>query len=312
MRSADRFVRRCAIALALLTALSLAAVAQGEVVQEFGFQIKGAKPDGRYTLVFSSSSFDVTGGVPDTLTEDSIRFPKGAVVRRQFINRKYYCDLKKFVDMLRANHPNAPDFNGLVNQTLRGGRVPPRSTKDLVGVCRFAHIGGGTVVIDARPYVAQAFPGHFEMFWAKPSKGALGTFAIVGSADPSSPVVAQNPTLRNTHPLLKVDLVDDPTPDGVYGYKILLPVGPIAGINISFASVQATTPGMTLTRKTSKCAKKRGGRCVKKRVTKKNLFWLTRPACPPSGQLSFQAFYAYANSPSQTKTIEMHCPKFNP
>ena len=31
---------------------------------------------------------------------------------------------------------------------------------------------------------------------------------------------------------------------------------------------------------------------------------------PASGQLSFQAFYAYANSPSETKTIELSCPKF--
>lgn len=297
-----RPVKRLGIAFTLLVALSLVAVAQAEVVQEFGFEIKDVKTDGRYTLVFKSSSFDSSGGVPDALTQDYIRFPKGAVVRRQFVKSKYYCDLEKLVEMLRTKHPNAPHFNYLLNQTLRGKRVPPKSSNDLVGTCRFAHVGGGTVTVDARPFIDQTFPGLFEMFWAKPSKGAVGTFAIVGSADDRDPFVAGNQTIRTTYPLLHVDLVNDPTPDGVYGYKIFLPVPPIAGINLSFPKIQATTAGMTLTKKSGKCARKRGPKC--------NLFWLTRPTCPPSGVLTFQAFYTYANSPSQTKTIQIHCPRF--
>jgi hypothetical protein len=302
--------RRLILPALFLAALCLVAVARAEVVQEFGFEIKDVKTDGRYTLVFKSSSFDSSGGIPDALTQDYIRFPKGAVVRRQFVKPKYYCDLKKFVDMLRTAHPDAPHFNDLINQTLRGKRVPPRNSRDLVATCRFAHVGGGTVTVDARPFIDQTFPGLFEMFWAKPRSGAVGTFAIVGSADDRDPFVAGNATLRATYPLLNVDLVDDPTPDGVYGYKIFLPVSPIAGLNLSFPRVQATTTGMTLTQKSVKCAKKKGRRCVKKKATKTNLFWLTRPVCPPSGLLTFQAFYDYANSPSQTKTIELHCPNF--
>ena len=248
--------------------------------------------------------------MPEPLTSNYIRLPKGALLRRQFINQRYYCDLKKFVDTLRTTHPNAPHFNDLVNQTLRGKRVPPRSAKDLVAVCRFAHVGGGTALIDARPYVEQPIPAHFEMFWAKPQKGTAGTFAVVGSADESSPVVQSNPTIRNTHPILNVDFIDDPTPDGLYDYKISLPVGPIAGINVSFAEVRAVTEGLTLTKRKTRCARKKGGRCVKRTVKKTNLFWFTRPACPANGLLSFQAFYAYANRPPQTKTVTLACPKF--
>lgn len=312
MRSRAHFGRSLAVALALLGALTLAAVARAEVVQEFSFQIKDVKLDGRYTLVFRSNSFDSTGGVPDALTEDYIRFPKRATVRRQFVKSRYYCDLKKLVDGLRYSHPTAPHFMDLLNQTIRGRRTPPRNARNLTAVCRFAHIGGGTVTVDARPFVDEPFPGRFEMFWAKPRRGAVATFAIVGSADERNPIVAGNPTLRNTYPLLNVDLVNDPTPDGVYGYKIFLPVGPIAGINISFPEVQANTWGLTLTRKSSRCVRRNAGRCVKKRIAKKNLFWLTRPTCPPSGLLSFEAFYTYAHSPSQTKKVEMRCPKFNP
>jgi hypothetical protein len=302
--------RRLLGAIALTAALGAVAVAEGAVVQEFGFQLKDVKPDGRYTVVFDSRSYESGGGVPDPLTANYIRLPRGAVLRRQFINRRYYCDLKKLVDMLRTDHPNAPHFNDLVNQTLRGKPVPPKRTKDVVAVCRFAHVGGGTALIDARPYVQQPIPAHFEMFWAKPGKGAAGTFAIVGSADESDPVVAQNPTIRDTHPLLNVDFVDDPTPDGLYEYKISLPVGPIAGINVSFAEVHAVTRGLTLTSRKTKCLEKKRGKCTKKTLKKTNLFWFTRPTCPPSGKLSFQASYAYATRPTETKTIAIPCPKF--
>jgi hypothetical protein len=303
-------VRRLAASIALLAGLIAVAAAQADVVQEFGFQFKDVKPDGRFTVVFSSRSYESSGGVPEPLTANYVRLPKGALLRKQFVNPRYYCDLKKFVDTLRSTHPNAPHFNDLVNQTLRGKRVPPRSSKDLVAVCRFAHVGGGTALIDARPYVEAPIPAHFEMFWAKPPKGVAGTFAVVGSADESSPVVQSNPTIRNTHPILNVDFVDDPTPDGLYEYKFSLPVGPIAGITVSFAEVRAVTEGLTLVKKKSRCARKKGGRCLKRHVKKTNLFWFTRPACPPSGLLSFQAFYAYANRPSQTKTVTLACPKF--
>jgi hypothetical protein len=309
-------------AVALLAALGAAAVAQGAVVQEFGFQVKDVKADGRYTVIFDSRSYDSNGGVPDPLTANYIRLPKGAIVRRQFIDRKYYCDLKKLVDTLRTDHPNAPHFNDLLNHTLRppskgptkgptkGRPVPPKSTRDLVAVCRFAHVGGGTALIDARPYVEQPIPAHFEMFWAKPAKGVAGTFAVVGSADESSPVVQQNTTIRDTHPILNVDFVNDPTPDGLYQYKISLPVGPIAGINVSFAEVHAVTRGLTLTTKKTKCVKRNRGRCAKRRVKKSNLFLFTRPTCPASGQLNFQASYLYASRPAETKTISIPCPKF--
>jgi hypothetical protein len=302
--------RTLVAALALPVTLGAVAVAHGAIVQEFGFQLKDVKPDGRYTVLFDSRSYDSSGGVPDPLTANYIRLPRGAAVRKQFIKPRYYCDLKKLVDMLRTDHPNAPHFNDLINQTLRGKQVPPKGTKNVVAVCRFAHVGGGTALIDARPYVDLPIPAHFEMFWARPGKGVAGTFAVVGSADESNPVVAQNPTIRDTHPLLNVDFVDDPTPDGLYEYKISLPVGPIAGINVSFAEVHAVTRGLTLTTKKTKCLKRKRGKCAKRTVKKRNLFLFTRPACPPSGQLSFQASYEYASRPPETKTISIPCPKF--
>jgi hypothetical protein len=304
-------VRKFVVAFVGLAVLGAVAVAQATVVQEFTFRLKDVKADGRFTVVFKSRSYEPSGGIPDPLTQNYIRLPKGAVLRKQFLKDKYYCDLKKLVDKIRMEHPNAPHFNDLVKRTIRGERVPPKNAKNLIATCRFAHIGGGTVLVDARPFAADPIPAHFEMFWTKPSKGAVGSFSVVGSADDEAPVVAQNPTIRDTHPVVTINFVDDPTPDGVYQYRIELPTGPIAGINVSFAEVQATTQGLTLTKKSTKCLKRKRGKCVRKKVKKTNLFWFTEPTCPESGQLTFSAFYTYANSPPETKTISIPCPKFS-
>ena len=100
-------LKKVVAAAALLAVLCVAAVAHGDVVQNFNFSIKDVKSGGRFTVVFNSQSYDPTGGVPDPLTQNYIRLPKGAVLRKQFLNKKYYCDLKKLVDQLRMNHPNA-------------------------------------------------------------------------------------------------------------------------------------------------------------------------------------------------------------
>jgi hypothetical protein len=303
-------LKKLIASVAMLASLCAVAIAQGEVVQDFSFQVKDIKSGGRFTVQFNSRSYDPSGGVPDPLTSNYVRLPKGAVLRKQFLNKKYYCDLKKLVDQLRMDHPNAPGFNDLVRKTVAGKRVPPKNAKSLIASCRYAHIGGGTVLVDARPYAADPIPAHFEMFWTKPSKGAVGSFAAVGSADESAPVVQQNDTIRNTHPIVTIDFVNDPTPDGLYGYKIVLPVGPINGINVSFAEVHATTEGLYLSKNTSKCLKRKKGKCVKKKSKKANLFWFTTPTCPASGQINFQASYTYAHTPAQQRTITIPCPKF--
>ena len=74
--------------------------------------------------------------------------------------------------------------------------------------------------------------------------------------------------------------------------------------------MHVTTTGLSLTKKRTTCLKRKRGKCVKKKVKKTSLFWFTQPKCPASGQLSFQAFYGYATSPDETKTISIPCPKF--
>ena len=298
-------MKRTAAALAVLVSLSAVAVAQGVVVQEFSFQVKDIKKWGAYTVVFSSRSYDPSGGIPAELDQNYLRLPKGATVPKVFRKKKYYCQAKRLVDKVRLEKGSGR-FTPYLNKLLKGKKKQPRNSKNFVRTCRFARIGTGRVLVDARPFEERPIPADLQMFWTKPARGAVAAFAIVGIPDETYPVVRDNPTVRETVPTINANFYSEPTPDGLYDYKLVLPTGPINGIRISVAEVNVTTTGIT--HKKRVCKKKRRGRCVKRRT--KRTFWFTEPSCPPSGQLSFEAFYGYKTEPDQLKTITIPCPDF--
>jgi hypothetical protein len=302
-------MRKAALAAGMLVSLAVVAVAQGVVVQDFSFQIKDVKSGGRFTVVFDSHSYDPSGGIPVPLNENYIRIPKGAGVRKDFKKDKFYCQAKKLVDQVRMDKGSGR-FTPYLDKLLKGKPTAPKNGKSLIKTCRYAQIGTGRVLVDARPYADDPIPADLRMFWTKPDKGAAATFAIVGIPDETAPIVANNPTIRETVPVINASFFNDPTPDGLYGYKLVLPTGPINGIQISVAEVHVTTRGLFLTKKKVSCKKRKRGKCVKKKVKKTSLFWFTQPPCPASGQFNFQAFYGYANDPDETKTISIPCPKF--
>jgi hypothetical protein len=299
-------VKRIVAALAVLVSLgALAGVAQGVVVQEFSFQVKDIKTWGGYTVVFSSRSYDPSGGIPAELDQNYLRLPKGATVPRVFRKKKYYCEAKKLVDKVRLEKGSGR-FTPYLEKLLKGRKKQPRSAKNLVDVCRFARIGKGRVLVDARPFEERPIPADLQMFWTKPAPGAVAAFAIVGIPDETYPVVRENPTVRETVPTINANFYSEPTADGLYDYKLVLPTGPINGIRISVAEVNVTTTGIT--HKKAVCKKRRRGKCVRKRT--KRTFWFTEPPCPPSGQLSFEAFYGYKTEPDQLKSVSIPCPDF--
>jgi hypothetical protein len=302
-------LKKVALAFGMLVSLGAVAVAQGVVVQDFNFQIKDVKSGGRFTVVFDSHSYDPSGGIPVPLNENYIRIPKGAAVRKQFKQAKYYCQAKKLVDRVRMDKGNGR-FTPYLDNLLKGKPTPPKNAKSMIKTCRYAQIGTGRVLVDARPYAEDPIPADLRMFWTKPDPGAAATFSIVGIPDERAPIVANNPTIRETVPVINASFFSDPTPDGLYDYKLVLPTGPINGIQISVAEVHVTTKGLFLTKKKVTCKKRKHGRCVKKKVKKTSLFWFTQPPCPASGQFSFQAFYGYATDPDEAKTISIPCPKF--
>ena len=54
--------------------------------------------------------------------------------------------------------------------------------------------------------------------------------------------------IAGLHAAVMANFLNDPTQDGRYGYKVLLPTGRINGLNISIAEASGTVPGITIPR----------------------------------------------------------------
>jgi hypothetical protein len=313
-------LKRILLAAAALAVLVPISLAQAEPVQEFSFQLTNVKPDGRYTVVFTSRTYDTTGGIPPILRENFLRLPTGAKIAGTFRKKKYYCDGKVLLDALQQNpRPGVKFYKRVENldpliKTLKASNLASdRKVLRNVQTCKRVQIGRGTVQVDARPFIDELIPAKIYLYFGKGSQpGAVASFWIIGVPDENAPIVANTPVVRDTHVAIAANFFNDPTPDGKYGYKLVLPTGAIQGINISVAEVNVATKGLNFVKKKTKCAKRRHGRCVKKKVVKRtNIFWFTRPTCPSSGQLSFLAFYGYDDpQPDITRTAELPCPKF--
>ena len=293
-------MKRIVAAIAVLASLGAVAVAQAVVVQEFSFQIKDIKKWGAYTVVFSSRSYDPSGGIPDELDQNYLRLPKGAKVNKVFKNKRFYCEAKKLVDKVRMDKGSGR-FTPYLEKLLKGKKTHPQERQEPdrgvpVRAHRHGARAGGRTPVRGAPD-----PGRPADVLDEAGTRARSPRSR-SSAFPTRrfPVVKENPTVRETVPTINVNFYSEPTPDGLYDYKLVLPTGPINGIRISVAEVNVTTTGLTYTKKT--CTKKRRGKCVKTQDVKRT-FWFTEPPCPPSGQLSFEAFYGYKNEPDQLKKI---------
>jgi hypothetical protein len=316
MRGVRRKILLVSAALAAL--LVVIAVAHASPVEQFSFQLSDVKPDGSYTLLFRSRLFDTTGGVPPALTANYNRLPHGATLRREFLNRRWFCDGPALRDALNT-HPSLTPFTKRIANlrpfirelSKSHSRADRRALANAI-VCDRARIGGGTAEIDARaslPQITDLIPSKFVMFFSRPTvKGAIAGFTVIGAADESSPIAKREPIIPTVHTALTANFFNDPTPDGVYGYKLVFPTGRINGLNVSVAQIDATVKGLTIKKGT--CLRTgRHHRCLKRQ--KKTIFWFNTPKCPPSGKVSILAFYGFAPpTPSDTKTIELSCPRF--
>lgn len=312
------------VAVTALSVLGVASPALAEPVNQFSFQITGLKPDGRFTLIFQARTFDTTGAVPPELLSNYLRVPAGATLRKEFLNKRFYCNGRQLRDAI-DNHlegsgtpfaDRVADLPGFI-KTLRKSKTK-RDKRDLANalICQRATIGTGTAQIDARatiPALDQLVPSKFTLFFSKPTvPGAVAGFTVVGAADVASdaPIVKKYPIVGAVHVALTANFFNDPTPDGLYGYKLVLPDSNVNGLKVSIAELRVVNTGLTL--KKGECLKTgKGGRCVKKQ--KKTLFWFNTPPCPASGKLSFLSFFEYvAPQPPITQTVELACPKFLP
>jgi hypothetical protein len=297
-------------------ALLVPAAAFAYPVQEFSFQVKDIKPGGRFTVIYTSRTYDSSGGIPPVVRENYVRLPLGAVVRKEFLKKKYYCDAGKLIKDLQAAPEQNVQFARRVDKlaaTIK--RIRPRLDQKALRnaeTCSRSRLGEGTAQLDARPSFDELIPSVFYVFLGKGTQpGAVASMQIIGMPDENSGVVKRLPiTVQQTRVPLVVSFSNEPT-DGKYGYKADLPTGRIAGVNVSLAAVRAVFRGITLKKKKVTCIKRNSGHCVRKRVKKTNVFWVTTPRCPASGKVSFLGFYGYDDPiPDITKTVELSCPSF--
>jgi hypothetical protein len=312
-----RAARTAALALALVVAalVSAASVALAEPVQEVNVQLANIKPDGRYTVVFSANSYDTSGAPPPLVTKNTVRLPAGISIKPQFLSKQYQCKVEDVRDALLVSEPfsfkrRLDNLPATLKRTRK--KLTPKIAKG-VEKCIPAEIGKGSVLADTR---AAGFtddaPAHLFLYMAKPTApGAKTAFGVLVVLDENSNFIKNNPFLKSLRLIYTVNIFDDPTPDGLYGYRLDLPAPGTSGVRVSLAELTVRTPGITAVKSTAKCLlKNKKRKCVKRKVTKTSTFWVEKPTCPASGQLSFEAFYQYETGAATTKTVQIPCPRF--
>ena len=84
-------------------------------------------------------------------------------------------------------------------------------------------------------------------------------------------------------PIFTLNVFNDPTPDGLYGYRLKLLTERTSGFRFSVAELRAESKGIV--GPGSKGAK---------------TFWATPPTCPASGQVPFKAEFKYVGGQAQS------------
>lgn len=289
---------------ALLVALAVPAFA--EPVQEFNVQLKDIKPDGRYVVVFTANAYDTTGEQPPLVTDNQFRVAAGIRIRPEFRTKDYQCDVNAVREALVT-----PDGNLTYTQRLRDLAGTLKRTKSKlrpaivprVETCARAQIGSGKVAADVRPIFKELVPANFFVYLAKPkNKGAEVAFSVLVVLDENGWLYKQSPTLRTFRLALTFPAYWEPSADGRFGYRFVLPGGGAGGVRASVSELEVTLPGITQT----KCEKKKKGKCI----SSKKLFWITQPTCPASGQLRFESDYVYETGFKTTKGLDLPCPRF--
>jgi hypothetical protein len=296
------------------------ATALAEPAQQFSLQLNVTRQDGPVGFGILMRSYDTTGVVPPAPTAFYIRFPRGAGIRSEFLNARWWCDGQALRDALDAR-PSRTPFNqrvanlkpfirSLVPLRTRAARTALANAR----ACERGRIGIGSGLIDARDAIAvlrDPIPVRFVAFLSRPraADGVTGV-AILGAADEGSPVVRRYPVVGGVHAALDVEVLDDPTPDGLYGLKLLLPIGPINGFDVRIAEIRTAVRSLVL-RKGTCLAERAGGRCARRQPRDVHSFYV--PECPPSGHLDALAFTGFAPpTPSVTSSFQLPCPRFAP
>lgn len=304
------------VVIVAMAILGLCGIARAEPVQQFGFQVQGSTP-AQFTVHLLVRRFDTTGAVPPTPTALELRLPAGVRLDPAFLTARYRCDGRALRDALDARPSGTPfvarlaHLGAFVRELERSGSRGDRAELPNARACERARLGGGTGVVDARDAIrvlTDPIPFSFSVFLSRPTMpGAIAGLATIGAADEDAPIVRRYPVVAGVHAVEQENFVSDPTPDGLYGLKLVIDTGPLNGFQVSRAEIDATAHQLTLRK--GACLARRGGRCVRRQ--RRDATLLVLPSCPPSGRFSAQLAAAYPPPAApQSTTLEVSCPSF--
>ncbi len=263
-------------ALVATVAFAITADAGAEVMFNFTVQIKDSKKDGTYKVVLNSRTYETGGGKIEALDEIQTRLPYGMRIRKKGFPT---CSVKK----------------------LKKTRDPK--------TCRKSRIGGGTALADARPLFAEPVSSKVHMFLGKPtSKKSVASFVTLALPQSS------NTLISSVRPVLIGPVVNDPSPDRKFGYRMKQDLNietPFQDLIINVPEINLTITGLTRTVRKVKCLKRSGGKCVSKRTTKKKVSLFTDPKCPASKKLSFASSLVFKTSPPLERETQVRCFSFS-
>ena len=288
--------------LAVVLVVCCAATAVAEPVQQFDVQLKNVTAQGRFGVVFTSNSFDTTGGPLPAMTESSVRIAKGIRIKPRFLRRERLCQTGKLRLILLDNQPRGVTYEQMLGDLTKiRNRIAPRlrpKSLAIVDACRRAYVGKGTFIVDARPSFPDVLPGSLYVFLSPATaKGAIGGFGVMTYYDQRAPIIRNTSLLREQQPVFTINLFDDPTPDGLYGYRLQLLPDNFGRLPFSVAELRVESKGIVDTTRTS------SGRT-------KTDFWASLPKCPASGSLPFKADYRYRTGLQSSTTVKVPCPKY--
>lgn len=288
--------------LALVLVLCCAATAAADPVQQFDVQLKNVTPQGRFGVVFTSNSFDTTGGPLPAMTESSVRIAKGIRIKPRFLRTERLCQTGKLRLILLDNQPRGVTYEQMLGDLTKirnriARKLKPKSLA-IVDACRRSYVGKGTFIVDARPSFPEVLPGTLYVFLSPATaKGAIGGFGVMTYYDRRAPIIRDTALLRDQQPVFTVNLYDDPTPDGLYGYRLQLLPDNFGRLPFSVAELRVESRGIVETTRT------RGGRTTSD-------FWASLPRCPTSGSLPFRAEYRYRTGLQTSTTVQVPCPRY--
>ncbi|MEX0993597.1 MAG: hypothetical protein WDZ37_06340 [Solirubrobacterales bacterium] len=251
------------LAAIALTVLAMAPTAPAQTVGEFGVALKDFKPSyGGYTAVLDARVYDSAGAAPSQLATAQIRLPRGAKIREHYVYGKFICNTVVLEVYMNPN------------------------------TCRDSQFATGTMVLDARPGLAEPISTNIYLFLGAVNIDEVGQGAIARVAV----FVAGTSAFRSQ--VLYGTLFRD---SGPYSYRLVLPavVTPLtAGLRLSLAELHLTVTGLKVTKPAT-------GRHSARKV-----FWTSLPRCDKNGEISFGVDFRFSGAATIPAQRAVKCSKF--